>query len=167
MSEFRVGQRVRVKEHLTAYKGLTGEVTVVRAFMGGEPNIDVQLDGYEIPHTFIADELAPADPPAPAKDGLEQARIAEIRERLAKVPDEELFVKGNYTYWLVRGMHTGQVVADVPFVLESGQAKQVAEFIAAAPADLRYLLDALDTMRRERDAALALYRDDAGESDSG
>lgn len=76
MSKFKVGQRVRVKDHLTAYKGVDGEITAVRMFMGSEPNLDVRLDGYDIPHTFIADELSPADPVPTATDELQQAREA-------------------------------------------------------------------------------------------
>lgn len=111
----------------------------------------------DLPAATLA-SIESADPPsAPAKDALEQARIAEIRERLAKAPDDELFVKANYSqYYMVRGVHNGAVFADVPITGTFRQEiqKGYAHFIAAAPADIRFLLDRLDAVTKERDEAV-------------
>lgn len=100
----------------------------------------------------LADELNPADPPPAAQPG-EDARIAEIRTLVTPITSEEMSVKANYgMYFMVRGMYTGHVFADVPILREGDDAKTQAEFIAAAPAAIRDLLTHLDavTKRAER-----------------
>ena len=104
MSEqtFVVGDRVLVYPDW-GNRAYTGTVKLVDA----EGWFDVEYDEGQIdavkpwdsypPEALYA---VPADPPPAQPD---DERVQAIRERLAKVPDEELFVKGNYTYWLVRG----------------------------------------------------------------
>jgi len=77
MSEFHAGQRVMVGDHLTAYKGVSGEVVAVRGLMGSEPNISVLLDGYDIPHPFIASELIPIDSVS-EEHGNDDSRVAAL-----------------------------------------------------------------------------------------
>lgn len=145
MSEFQVGQWVRCS---TWYD--PEEVGRISQYGDGEYLI-AYVDGEA--YAATGSSLTPADPPPAAQPG-EDGRVAEIRERVAKIANEAMFVKANYNqYYMVRGTHTGYVFADIPIMSTPGKpAKEQAEFIAAAPADIRYLLERLDavTKRAER-----------------
>lgn len=184
MSEFRVGDRVRVKNHLTAYKGVEGKIVTVRTFLGSEPNLDVQLDGYDIPHTFIADELAPADAPEPSADDV---RVEAIRERVAGVffgkesnPQykDSLFYKGTR-----QSTHLDVVITqgdvyrtgrnelyigntEVSFLThQQALANECRDFIYQSPDYIRYLLERLDAVTKERNELRARLNADMKESD--
>lgn len=176
---FTVGQKVKVvNNHLMSY----GRQGVLTTF---DPEINHWwVDFGEREFHFAPDELISADEPQPVAEwqdisgndhALSQAdaehqpvlvstppaqsddeRVRAIRERLARITTEPMFVKANYSqYFMVRGVHTGAVFADVPILSIPGKpAREQADFIAAAPADIRYLLARLDAVTAERDAAV-------------
>ena len=81
---------------------------------------------------------------------LSEDALEEIRALRAALRDEPTFAKWNYNdYCMIRGVHTGHVVADV-------FDAAYAPFYDAAPADITALLAEVDALRGERDLARAM-----------
>lgn len=68
--------------------------------------------------------------------------LDDIRARLAALPDEPTFVKGNYHYDMIRGVYTGFAVADV-------HNKPYSDFYQNAPTDVALLLAEVDRLTAE------------------